>query len=446
MGLTLACEFFVFWGRFLLPLLFSFLITVFLGGCITIATYTNSPKKLEHSQIFLTTCLVWFVLSLTAALPFYWSFSYKGWTWAWFEAVSALTTTGFSDIPTYAKSLIFWRCLLHWLGGIGIIAMALTLFPALRLGGMQLFHTEFSDRSQKLQSRVSEIATSLLSIYFLLTLLCCLILWALGLSFWDSFFYALSTVSTTGFEGGVLRSPEVDLVLTFFMLLGGSPLILLARYLYKDVSLKEEGQWKLYLSIVFFTTLIVGSYRSWYWQEAFHESLLKSFHAVASFTTTTGVTLSESWTSFSVIIFFILSFIGGCTGSTTGGLKIFRLKVLIEVTRCQFMQILKPHGVFVPFYQDQKIKPETAQAVFAFLFLYVACFAGLSLGFCGLGYSLSFSLVHSWSCLTNLGGGLVAHSFPLSSSAKLLSMFGMLLGRLEILTILMVFIPASWRR
>ena len=362
----------------------SIFICGFFGSALALANRPQAKIVLGMREAFLMTAFSWIVLSLFAGLPFYCIDAKFSFINAWFESVSSLTTTGatvLTDLDRTSKGLLLWRALLQWLGGTGIVVMAMTIFPTLRIGGMQLFRSEFSDRSEKILPRLSQIVTGILSIYILFTAVCGFLLWWVGMSVFDAICHAMSTVSTGGLSTkdasiGFYDNPLIEIIIMVFMILGGSTLILYIKLWNGDAkALRRDSQLKAYLGVLLVASLIVTF---WQWlinNFNFITSLRRGTFITISTITTTGFITSDygQWGAFYGTFFFILGMIGGCTGSTTGGIKIFRFQVLFALTKSHLLQLRRPHGVYVPTYQDYKISDAVAFSVFTFITLYCFC-------------------------------------------------------------------------
>jgi trk system potassium uptake protein TrkH len=381
---------------------------------------------------------------------------------SFFESVSGLTTTGstvISLLDTRPAGILLWRAILHWLGGIGIIAMAIAVLPMLRVGGMQLFRLESSDRSEKVMPRATQFASAILKVYLSLSVICTVAYWIAGMSFFDAICHMMATLSTGGFstsDQSVAKfdSPLIDMLVSFFMLLGALtfPLYITALQGRASVLWKNE-QTRGFLA---FIAVLVISLTLWQWlvnaMPPF-TALRYVIFSVISIITTTGFADTDYslWGGFPVAVFFFLTFVGGCTGSTTGGIKIFRFQVLYAVAKSQLRRLLQPHGVFVPMYQKREINETVALSVLTFIFIYMLSFALLSVAL-GL-FDLDFVTATSSAAtaIGNVGPGLgdivgpAGNFATIPDGAKLLLAFGMLLGRLEFMALLVVLTPWFWR-
>lgn len=443
----------------------GFAISAFITGFIgTLLVLSNRSGKISLGvrEAFLLTASSWVATSFFAGLPFFWSSLPLGFLDCWFESVSALTTTGATVLPQVgkvSKGILVWRSLLQWLGGTGIIVMAMTILPILRIGGMQLFRNEFSDRSEKILPRVSQIASAILSIYFFFTLICAILLRLAGMKWFDAICQAMCTVSTGGLTTtdlsvGAFQSFPIELILMVFMIIGGTPFILFVKLWQRNFkAVWQDSQLRVYLSIIGVASLSGAFWLHFNQGVGLLNSFRHSSFAVISVITSTGYATEDyiSWGAFPLVLFFLLSIIGGCTGSTSGGIKIFRFQVLLAVALSHMRQLRRPHGIYVPSYQSQKISENVSTSVLTFITLYALCLIALTggLSICGLDFMTSLS--GAASSLGNLGPGLTSLIGPHSSfadldtSPKCILMLGMILGRLELLAILILFMPSFWR-
>jgi len=444
----------------------EFAIAAFITGLVgTLLVLSNREQKkteLKVREAFLLTVGSWIAMSFFAGLPFFWSPLSLTFIDSWFESVSALTTTGstiLAQLDKVSKGVLLWRALLQWLGGTGIIVMAMSILPILRIGGMQLFRNEFSDRSEKILPRVSQIATAILSIYFFFTLLCAVLLYFAGMKWFDAICHAMSTISTGGFSTKDLsiagfHSVFIEIILIVFMIVGGTTFILFIKLWHRNFkSVWRDSQLRAYLSVIAIASLLSTGWLSFYQHIDFLNSLRHGTFAVVSVLTSTGYATEDysSWGPFPLVLFFLLSLVGGCTGSTTGGIKIFRFQVLGAVALSHMRQLRRSHGIYLPTYQSQKISENISTSVFTFITLYAFCLMMLAGGLSAFGLDFITSISGAASALGNLGVGLGSTIGPLESFAQLnlgpkcLLMFGMILGRLELLAVLVLFMPSFWR-
>lgn len=437
-------------------------VTLFFGMSLFLSS-RRSAFDLNIRQAFVLTVLSWLTIAAFAALPF--AFSELGMSYAdaFFESMSGVTTTGstvISHIEVAPPGLLIWRALLQWMGGIGIIVMALSILPMLRVGGMQLFRMESSDTSEKVLPRAAEIATSIALVYVALTLVCAALYSLAGMSVFDGIAHAMTTIATGGFSTRTMSiryydSALIDATATLFMLLGGLPFVLYLQAIRGRVlPFFQDSQVRWFLSIVVISIglmtlyLVVGE-KLMPIDEAVR---FASFNVVSVITGTGYATAGyDTWGKFALVAFFFLMFAGGCAGSTTCGIKIFRIQVLYANVRVQIAKLLHPHGVYISYYNRKPIPDAVMDSVMSFFFLFIVCFGVLAmlLGLVGLDFLTAVS--SAGTAIANVGPGLGPvvgpdGSFaPLPDAAKWLLSFGMLLGRLELFTVLILFSPQFWR-
>ncbi|MCP4923271.1 MAG: TrkH family potassium uptake protein [bacterium] len=462
MWLPLALDWFaadINWQAFFVASSISGLI----GAFLSLANRPSEPIALTIPQTFLLTALSWFALSGVAALPFILSYTTTTHTDSFFEAVSAITTTGatvLTGLDFASPGIVLWRSLLQWFGGVGIIMMALTILPILKIGGMQLFRSEFSDRSEKILPRVSQIAKAILSLYLGMTILCGLMLYGAGMGVLDAVCHGMTVIATGGFSTvdgsiGHFDSLSIELICMGFMILSGSTLILYIHLIRGNRSaLWKDQQVKAYFGLLIGTTLALTFWRSSTTDTPFGTALRESAFSVTSIVTSSGFTTSDYslWGPLALVTFFILMLIGGCTGSTAGGMKIFRFQVMLSIARAHLHQLIRPHGVFLPLYNGRHITENVVASVFTFFALYGVTVLLLTLILSMFDLDFMTSLSAAVSSLSNIGPGfgpIIGPSgtfAPLPSGAKWFLMLGMILGRLELATILILFTPKFWQR
>ena len=440
----------------------SALSTGFVGMLLVLAYRGRSGFTLDLRQGFLLTALSWLVLAAFAALPFAYLSDNLSYTDAFFEAISGLTTTGSTvlvGLDRLPPGILLWRSILQWLGGMGIIAMAILLLPFLRVGGMQLFRAESSDRSDKVVSRPWDLAAYIGLVYLGLTAVCAVTYRLAGMTRFDAINHAMTTLSTGGFSTrdasfAYFTSPAIQWTGIVFMLSGSLPFVAYIRtlrgrepFIWRDSQVRTMLGIMMAASAVLVAVLWLGN------GSPFFDSLRLVLFNVVSVVTTSGYAAADYqlWGSLSVGIFFLLAFVGGCTGSTAGGVKIFRFQVLWIVGQAQLRHLLQPHRVAPISYGGRALPDDIAPSVLAFLFVFVGGVAVLSLGLTAFGLDLVTSLSGAVSALANVGPGLGPIIGPagtyatLPDGAKWLLAAGMLLGRLELFTILVLFQRAFWR-
>ena len=434
---------------------------LFAGGMAILAT-RGTHERLGAREGFLITVSAWIVLPAFGGLPFMISTLSLPFADAFFEAMSGLTTTGstvVTGLDTMAPGLLVWRALLQWLGGVGIIVMAVAILPALQIGGMQLFRLESSENSEKALPRIATIAAGTALAYGLASLLCMIALWAAGMSLFEAWIHAMTTLSTGGFSTsdgsiGHFDSAPVEWVVTFFMVIGGMPFLLLFQALRgRPLLVWRDSQVRLYLALLVVVSVLTGLWLAAQKNLPLADALRLSSFNVVSAITGTGFASDDytRWGNFATGLFFFLMFIGGCAGSASCGIKIFRIQILVQAVRMQVGRLLQPHAVFVLRYNDKPMPETTLDAVMSFFFMYAFLFGLLSLSLAALGLDEVTALSAVATTLSNVGPGLGDVVGPsstfqsLPAAAKWILSLAMLLGRLEIFTVLALLSPRFWR-
>ena len=437
-------------------------LTMFIGVMLVLMTRGN-VRNISIRQAFVLTTVVWVVIPCFAALPLAFADLQLSYTDAFFEAMSGLTTTGSTvmlGLDFTPPGILLWRALLQWLGGIGIIAMAIAILPLLQVGGMQLFRMESSDTSDKVMPRTVQIVTYISVLYLALTFLCAVLYWFGGMSGFDAITHAMTTIATGGFSThdaslGYFDSAAIEVTATVFMVIGGMPFVLYLQALRgAPAGLIRDSQVRWFLAIVVVSVLCMWAYRVFGAEGADLGTFRAAAFNVVSVITGTGYATEDfsAWGPFAVSAMFFLMFVGGCAGSTTCGIKIFRFQVLYATAKNQMHRLLQPHGVFIPYYNRKPIPESVSESVMSFFFLYVLSFAliAVCLGLMGLDFLTAAS--GAATAISNVGPGLGPQIGPsgtfatLPDAAKWLLAFGMLLGRLELFTVLVLLVPAFWRK
>ncbi|MBM3502356.1 MAG: TrkH family potassium uptake protein [Alphaproteobacteria bacterium] len=435
--------------------------TLFVG--VALATgFRGDAMRLDLRQGFVLTAATWIVLSAFSALPFVFSDITLSYVDAYFEAVSGLTTTGATvlvGLESMPPGILLWRSILQFIGGAGIIVMAIAVLPFLRVGGMQLFRAESSEKSDKVLPRLSSVAAATVAVYVGLTALCAILYGVAGMSGFDAVTHAMTTVSTAGFANydssfAWFQNPAIEWIAILFMLIGGCPMvvfILLARGHFRP--LWSDSQIRAFLAIVLLASLAMTLWLHATRDVEFGIALRLALFNVTSVTTTTGYASADygTWGGFAMVGFVLLMCVGGCTGSTTGAIKVFRLQILARLIGAQLRRQMQPHGVFPMHYMGQHVHDDVQASVMAFFAVYIVSLASLTLVLAALGYDLVTAFSGAASILSNHGPGLGDIIGPsgnfqsLSDAAKWVLCFGMFLGRLEIFTLLMLFSVRLWR-
>ncbi len=436
-------------------------VTLFIGVSLALTSRAGGAS-LSVRQAFILTTMSWIALTAFAALPFAFSQLDLSITDAFFEAMSGITTTGSTvivNLDAAPPGLLLWRSLLQWLGGIGIIVMALAVMPLLRVGGMQLFRMESSDQSEKALPRAAQVAAAIGVIYVALTFIWAVLLWVAGMSGFDAVAHAMTTIATGGFstyDGSVghFNNWIVDVIITVGMIIGSLPFLLyLMAFQGKPGNLMRDTQVQWFLTVVAVIVVIVAG---WLWLGNGEDPLLalrySSFNVISIMTGTGYATVGfDNWGNFAIPVFFFIMFIGGCAGSTTCGIKIFRFQVLYAAAKTQFQNLAQPHGVFIPYYNHRPIPEEVIGSVLSFFFVFFFTYTLLAIALAFLGLDFITSVSAAASAISNVGPGLGPVVGPdgnyanLPAAAKWILSIGMLLGRLELFTVMVLFTRAFWR-
>lgn len=446
------------WKAFTVSSAFSIAIGVLLA-----LSGRGHPVHLSRRDGYLLTVGIWLSLSAVSALPFWLSEFGISFTDATFEAISGLTTTGstvLSHLDDMPKGLLLWRAILQWIGGIGIVVMAVTLLPFLRIGGMQLYRMETSDQSEKISPRIADICIRIALVYVLLTLVCGLLYGLEGMNAFEAAVHAMTTVSTGGFSTsdqsiGHFASPSIEWTATSFMLLGSLPFSVYILYFrrFNWTVFRDDSQTVAFLGYTAVLIVIVASYL-WVSAEgtSYGDDLRLAAFNVVSVISTTGYASTDylSWGAGFASVFFFLSLLGGCAGSTAGGLKAFRLIAMWKNVTQLSKTLIHPHAVQSLYLGERRIEWRDLSEIYLFFFIMMAVLACLSLalGLTGLDFTTSISA--ATTAITNVGPGLGDVIGPsgtfqsLNSGAKWLLDFGMLAGRLEYLTVLVLLLPEFW--
>lgn len=448
------------WQAFAIGSTVSFII----GAILARWCSCDLKSGLNLRQAFLLTPVSWLSVAVVGMIPLYFSefgIVSGSLTNAFFESMSGLTTTGSTVITKLDEAppgLLLWRRLLQLMGGIGIIAVAIAVLPALGIGGMQLFRTESSDRSEKAMPRVRQIAKRIGLVYILLTLAAGLSYWAAGMTRFEATAHALTTISTGGYSTsdnsfGNWSANGIQWISALFMLSGGIPFVLYVRFLAGERRALWDHQVKTLLGML---AIVIAGLTAWltlsgqYALEA--AARFATFNTISVVTTTGYATTDYTlWGNAAIGLFFGLTFIGGCTGSTSGGIKIFRFEVMAALLRVQFLRLLYPNGVFPRTYAAKRLSDDVIGSVVVFFAIFFACYAALTIALMAMNLDFATSASGAVTALTNVGPGIgeiigpAGNFSTLPDPAKWLLSFAMLLGRLELFTVLVLFMPRFWK-
>jgi len=437
-------------------------VTAFIG-ILLVLTNLEENKKLNLQQAFLLTTLSWLSIAIFGCIPFLLSELNLSFVDAFFESMSGITTTGstiITNLDNAPKSFLIWRAILQWLGGIGVIVMAITILPLLNIGGMQLFRMESSDTTEKILPRTREVTLIISLIYLTLTFACGIAYWLVGMNIFDSIAHSMTTIATGGFSTysgsiGHFQNPKIEIIAIIFIVLGSIPFIAYLKFVKGDKKIfLKDNQIKGLIYILTISILLMFLYLMMDNKEySFSENLRISTFNVVSVLSGTGYVTADfsSWGKFPLIFFLFLMFIGGCAGSTTCGIKIFRFQILGRFIINQIKKLVYPHGVFSIKYNNEKISNTFIYSIITFIFLYFFIFFVLAalLSINGLDFITAIS--GSASAISNVGPGLGDIIGPngnfsdLPNFSKLSLSLGMLLGRLELFAVLVLFFPAFWK-
>ncbi len=441
----------------------AFVIT-FLTGLMAWYPVHQVKQDLRTKDGFLITSLFWCVLALFGSLPFLIADSAQlSFVDAVFESLSGLTTTGatvITGLDALPKSILFYRQQLQWLGGIGIIVIAVAILPMLGIGGMQLYRAETPGpvKDSKLTPRITETAKALFLIYLCLTIACTTAYWVAGMSVFDAISHAFSTVAIGGFSTydasiGHFQSPSIMLICIVFMVLSGINFALhffawrakkLSHYI-------NDPEFRFYISMMIIGIVIVTAYLAYSGTYGVNTSLITGAFELVSIFTTTGFGVADFslWPTFLPVLIFMFAFIGGCAGSTGGGLKVIRVLLIIKQGFRELHRLIHPNAVIHIKVGNKTVSDRVIEAVWGFLAVYIMAFLIMCIMLLATGLDFLTSFTAVGACLNNLGPGLgavAAHYGDISSSAKWILCFAMLLGRLEVFTLLVLFTPVFWRR
>jgi trk system potassium uptake protein len=440
----------------------SSFVTIFIGILFVLANL-EKEFKLNLRQTFLFSTLAWLMVAIFGSLPFLLSANEFTISEAFFESMSGITTTGatiISDLDNSPKSILLWRAIMQWLGGIGIVVMAITILPLLKVGGMQLFKMEGPDSTEKILPRTIEVAAIIISTYVALTFLCGLFYWLFGMTIFDSICHAMTTIATGGFSThndsiGFFKNSNIEIVASLFIILGSIPFISYLKFsqgnrkiFFNDVQIKGLIYLLIISTAIMFLYLLFINFES----SIIDKIRISSFNVISILSGTGYVTDDFGlWGKFSLVFFLFLMFIGGCAGSTACGIKIFRLQMLLIFLRDQIKKLIYPNSVIITKYNNQKISDDFIKSIiiFIFTFLFIFLIIAMLLSLSGLDFITSIS--GAASSISNVGPGLGDMIGPngnykaLPDLSKWILAAGMLLGRLELFAVLVLFFPSFWR-
>ena len=440
----------------------SSFVTILIGALFVLANL-QKEYQLNLKQTFLFSTFAWLSIAIFGALPFILSDINFSVSDSFFESMSGITTTGstvVADLDTSPKSILIWRAIMQWLGGVGIIVMAITVLPLLKVGGMQLFKIESSDKPEKILPRTTQVAFIIISTYLVLTFCCAFFYKILGMNLFDSVAHAMTTIATGGFSThndsiGYFDNSNIEIVATIFIILGSIPFIAYLKFIkgnkkifFQDIQIKGLIYLFLLSTLIMFLYLFFNNNNI----VIIEKIRISSFNVVSILSGTGYVTNDFSlWGKFPLIFFLFLMFIGGCAGSTACGIKIFRFQLLFLFLNNQIKKLIYPNSVFILKYNNQKVTDSYMNSVIIFVFAYLFIFilTAMLLSIAGLNFLSAIS--GAATSISNVGPGLGEMIGPngnfksIPEVSKWILSFGMLLGRLELFAVLILFFPSFWR-
>jgi trk system potassium uptake protein TrkH len=435
-------------------------IVTIIFGTLFFLSNLDHDKKLTLQQAFLLTALSWLSIATFGSLPFLFSSVEFSLTNAFFESMSGITTTGstiISNLENIPKGILLWRAILQWLGGIGIIVMAITLMPIMNVGGMQLFKVSNNDSSEKILPKSKEIALRLIYIYSALTFFCAISYKILGMNYFDSLTHSMTTIATGGFSNynesiGFFNNTYIEISAMIFIILGSLPFIAYIKFLNGNRKIFiSDIQIKAFIKIIIFSILILSTYL--FLSNSNQINLRSVLFNIISILTGTGYVNAQydNWGGFPIVLFLVLMFIGGCAGSTTCGIKIFRIQIIYSFISNQIKKVIYPKGVFVLKYDHSPVDNKFIASIISFIYMYLVIFFLIAalLSLSGLDFITAIS--GAATSISNVGPGLGSIIGPngnfstLPDISKWILSVGMILGRLELFAILVLFLPSFWR-
>ena len=444
------------WESYAVPILLYLIV----GGSLVI-TNRNIDLKISLKEAFLITVLSWLLLTFLCAVPFLYTEVNLGIVDALFESMSGVTTTGattLSNIELLPKGILIWRAFLQWLGGIGIVVIALFILPFLRIGGMQLFHMEGDDPYDKTLPKISSVIKKIFIIYTLLTVTLIFLYHLCGMVLFDAISHSFTTISTGGFStydnSFASFNNKILLVAIVFMILGSLPFLVIVQTSKKNLfAIFKDHQIRVFILVLFTAFILIFYFANSFIDGNYLNKIIAvSFNTISIISGTGYVSENfENWGNYASVLFLILMFIGGCAGSTTGGLKVFRFQILFKYINLHLNKMLKPHSIIASSFNGKIINETTYESVMSFFFLYILTFfmSALLLSFSGLDFLTCISA--SASTISNVGPGLGIVIGPegnygaLDSYSKIILITTMFLGRLELLTIFILILPSFWK-
>ncbi len=435
-------------------------------GLIILICTNQEQAPLRTKEMFLTTTLIWFFYTFFCCLPYFFSTHPISFTNAIFEAASGLTTTGatiFTNLEELPKGILLWRSLTQWMGGVGILVVAIWVLPTLHIGGMQLFNMETSGETNRDAPTIAQNVSGILGYFALITIICSICLFLAGMNVFDAINHAMTTVATGGFSThtqsiAYFKNSSIEWILIFFMFIGGLPLMLGIYLFYHHFDLiRKNEQIRLYC-ITFLCSVLFLVFIRWL-QADFNNDSLETIlrttaFSVISIITSTGYVVEnyQQWGHYALVFFMFLMLTGACTASTSGGIKMFRFSILLKVLNTKLKSVAKPHGVFVPRYGEKAVSEDVVSGVLVFMGLYALFLISgtIALSLFNLDFVTSMSAIIS--ALSNIGPGLGEIIGPdksfttLPSGVKWILSCLMIIGRLEFVSVIILIFPFFWKK
>ncbi|MCL0067115.1 TrkH family potassium uptake protein [Thermodesulfovibrionales bacterium] len=441
----------------------SLLITLAAGSILYFLTRGYKKKELGHKEAFVAVTASWVAMAFFGSIPYMLSGTFHSFTDAYFESMAGFTTTGatvLADIEAMPKGILFWRCMTQWIGGMGIILLALAILPMLGGGGMQLFRAEFPEIGvDKLRPRIINTAKALWIIYVGLTSFAAVSYMIGGMSFYDAICHAFTTIAIGGFSTknasiAYFESPSIEYTAIFFMLLAGINYSFYFYLLRGNISrLWRSNEFKFYLTTIAIAAalVIVATWKTSY--ESISDAIRYSLFQVVSLMTTTGYTTAdyETWSPFAQIVLIIAMFFGGMIGSTCGGIKQVRILLVFKQAYREIYQLIHPRAVTLIKLNDKVVAKGTLRSIWGFLFLFTFVGVAATISMAAIGTDIITSSTTVISALCNVGpafgdAGPTDRHIHLPGAGKWVLIFCMLTGRLEVYTVLILFVPHFWKK
>ncbi len=453
----------IFYGNSDWQTFFFISIITFFIGLVLYFSFRNQVKKIRIREAFFLTILSWIVIAFFSSLPFVYSSSDLSYTDALFESISGITTTGATviiNLDELNEGILIWRSLLQWFGGIGIIVIALAILPTLQIGGMQLLHMEHDDPYEKTLPKINQFIFQIFIIYLLATLTCAILYYFFGMNAFDAIAHSLTTISTGGFSTynsslSNFNSVNIEIICITFMIIGSLPFVVYLKFLHGNLkSIFQDEQIKVFFYILIFSILIMIFWLQKNIQNDLFDSIRISTFNITSILTGTGYTTSNYnvWGGFGFIVMLSIMFIGGSAGSTTGGIKVFRLLLLFRMAKIQIKKLTHPHGVFITSFNSKPVGEDTLYSIMVFFFIYIIVFIFSAILLSFFNLDLITALSAAASAISNVGPGLGDTIGPngnystLEKEAKWILSITMIIGRLELFTFLALISISFWKK